>query len=520
MASRLHCERWISLFSGAPNVASHLTIITGTNGGVSSRALNGQKSASVPDEAHGAFAALLNEKPTETTPAARKSGDKVESEFEKLARLAAGGDNAENKDAIAAAIDVQPEQAIPVDPAPVLDLVEALSELKAGLDRGELLEPDMVERIDAALANLADALGIDLANLPVPDDFAALLDGAESKENGLTDMLGQILAQVTDTSTTDPASQVAAQDQLKAIGDKLAALMAALEQGTATEDKLAAIGMKPGAAPAEEIEAALNRLAALLKPEAEVPEEPVLAAPALKTNETVLTGKNADTNAQPLAAADAVKLDGKSSDNGDRPPARDNEAPRRDTRAAAPAPAPADTANTTPTAAAATPDNGVLRIDPAAAPRVIQAGYQTSQQQLNLPQIAFELARQVQDGNTRFQIRLDPPELGKIDVRLDIDKSGQVHARLTVEKSETLDLMQRDQRALERALQQAGLDSGKTNLEFSLKQNPFAGQERNERDTNPLFGGDDAATAELDEVPPTVNLYRGSLQASGVNIIA
>ncbi len=521
LASRLHCGRWISLFSGAPTVASHLTIITGTNGGVSSRSLNGQKSASAPDEAHGAFAALLSEKPTETPPAARKSSDKVESEFAKLARLArqaAGGDNTEHNDAIAAAMDVQPDQTVPVDPAPLVDLVDVLSELQAGLHRGELLDPDLVERIDNALANLAEALGIDLANLPVPENFAALLDGTEAVNNSLTDMLGQMLAQMTDASATDPASQVAARDQLKAIGDKLAALLAALEQGAATEDKLAAIGMKPGAAPVDEVEAALNRLAALLKPEAEVPEEPVLAAPALKTNETVLTGKNADTNAQPVAAADAVKLDGKSSDNGDRPPARDNEAPRRDMRAAAPAPAPADTASTT--QAAATPDNGVLRIDPAAAPRVIQAGYQTSQQQLNLPQIAFELARQVQDGNTRFQIRLDPPELGKIDVRLDIDKSGQVHARLTVEKSETLDLMQRDQRALERALQQAGLDSGKTNLEFSLKQNPFAGQDRNERDANSLFGGDDTAAAELDDVPPTVNLYRGSLQASGVNIIA
>nr|WP_230989549.1 flagellar hook-length control protein FliK [Devosia faecipullorum] len=131
------------------------------------------------------------------------------------------------------------------------------------------------------------------------------------------------------------------------------------------------------------------------------------------------------------------------------------------------------------------------------------------------------MARQVQDGNTRFQIRLDPPELGRIDVRLDIDKAGQVHARLTVEKSETLDLMQRDQRALERALQQAGLDSGKTNLEFSLKQNPFAGQgDRHDRGGEASLLGNDPAGGDAEEAPPTVNLYRGSLQASGVNIIA
>ncbi|WP_315974555.1 flagellar hook-length control protein FliK [Devosia neptuniae] len=157
------------------------------------------------------------------------------------------------------------------------------------------------------------------------------------------------------------------------------------------------------------------------------------------------------------------------------------------------------------------------------APRVVHAGYQTSQQQLNLPQLAFEVARQATDGNTRFQIRLDPAELGRIDVRLDIDATGRVKAHLTVEKAETLDLMQRDQRGLERALQQAGLDGAKTNLEFSLKQNPFngGGQQGEERNGRPsLFGAADAG-GEADEAPaPTINLYRGSLTASGVNILA
>src|SRR5690606_21074444 len=101
----------------------------------------------------------------------------------------------------------------------------------------------------------------------------------------------------------------------------------------------------------------------------------------------------------------------------------------------------------------------------------LPAAYQTAQ--VNLPHLAFEIARQVQQGTTQFQVRLDPPELGRIDVRLDIDNGGNVNARLTVERSETLDLLQRDQRALERALAQAGLDGSKTNLEFSLKQNPF-----------------------------------------------
>ncbi|WDR04187.1 flagellar hook-length control protein FliK [Devosia algicola] len=143
--------------------------------------------------------------------------------------------------------------------------------------------------------------------------------------------------------------------------------------------------------------------------------------------------------------------------------------------------------------------------------------YQTNQQQINLPQIAFEMVRQVQHGNSRFQIRLDPAELGRVDVRLDIDKGGAVNARLIVDKAETLDLMQRDQRALQQALQQAGLDSSKTTLEFSLRQNN-SGQQQNQQsgDATPVF-----STEAPDELQaPSVKLFRGSLSASGINIFA
>ncbi|HWV21892.1 MAG TPA: flagellar hook-length control protein FliK, partial [Devosia sp.] len=171
--------------------------------------------------------------------------------------------------------------------------------------------------------------------------------------------------------------------------------------------------------------------------------------------------------------------------------------------------------------AAAAQADAPQQIDAATSPRVVQTGYQTSQQQLNLPQIAFELSRQVTDGNTRFQIRLDPAELGRIDVKLDIDSTGKVHARLTVEKAETLDLMQRDQRALEKALQQAGLDQSKTNLEFSLKQNPFAGDHNQRQGEERSGSGSGQDSQEETEVSaPAITLYRGALQASGLNILA
>lgn len=83
--------------------------------------------------------------------------------------------------------------------------------------------------------------------------------------------------------------------------------------------------------------------------------------------------------------------------------------------------------------------------------------------------LAVEIAANAQIGRSRFEIRLDPPELGRIDVRLDVDQKGQVTSHLIVEKSATLDLLRRDAQQLERALQDAGLKTSDNGLQFSLR---------------------------------------------------
>ncbi|MBU1173842.1 MAG: flagellar hook-length control protein FliK [Alphaproteobacteria bacterium] len=161
-----------------------------------------------------------------------------------------------------------------------------------------------------------------------------------------------------------------------------------------------------------------------------------------------------------------------------------------------------------------------------ASARILPTAYAQSAQRVDMPQIAFEIARHAMNGANRFQIRLDPPEMGRIDVQLDVDKSGAINARLTVDRPETLDLLQRDARALERALAQSGLDNQKTNLEFSLRQNPFArqdsGQGQNgQSDTATLFGEGEDNPADADNaVPPQVTLYRGVARPGGVNLVA
>lgn len=70
-------------------------------------------------------------------------------------------------------------------------------------------------------------------------------------------------------------------------------------------------------------------------------------------------------------------------------------------------------------------------------------------------------------GNEALTITLDPGELGRVEVSIGQGKdAGQV--RIIAERPETLALLQRDQRELDRALNQAGLGDMARSLSFSL----------------------------------------------------
>jgi flagellar hook-length control protein FliK len=91
--------------------------------------------------------------------------------------------------------------------------------------------------------------------------------------------------------------------------------------------------------------------------------------------------------------------------------------------------------------------------------------------------VAMEIAGKAFEGKNRFEIRLDPPELGRIEVRLDVDKDGNVTSRMTVDRADTLDLLRRDATGLERALQDAGLKTADNSLQFSLRDQSMGQQQ-------------------------------------------
>jgi flagellar hook-length control protein FliK len=83
--------------------------------------------------------------------------------------------------------------------------------------------------------------------------------------------------------------------------------------------------------------------------------------------------------------------------------------------------------------------------------------------------LAVEIAARSQSGARQFDIRLDPPELGRVDVRLSIDASGKTEAHMTADQPETLNLLQKDSGTLTQALRDAGLDVSQNGLNFSLR---------------------------------------------------
>jgi flagellar hook-length control protein FliK len=310
------------------------------------------------------------------------------------------------------------------------------------------------------------------------------------------------------------------------LAGKLATLAESLKSG-AGETARAALGLDNTAAEPE-----LERILAALgaaRPISRATEAKPFTAPTLALPESVTApAPKADSaGAGPAPAppsAPAPKLEAAAPEIAKpvaSPVAVRLEKPEPAETRPAPAQATPPTAGATDAAAAAnTPPPPAAPL--VAAARTIHAAYQAPLQQVNVPQVAFEVVRQFEAGNSRFQIRLDPPELGRIDVKLDVDKSGTVNARLTVERPETLDLMQRDQRALQQALQQAGLDGTKTNLEFSLRQNPFAqqGGAGDGRGDQSAFGGrgDGFAGGEDAAAETAATTYRGSASASGLNL--
>jgi len=134
-------------------------------------------------------------------------------------------------------------------------------------------------------------------------------------------------------------------------------------------------------------------------------------------------------------------------------------------------------------------------------------------------QVSIRIREAFNAGDTEVRIQLQPKELGRIDVRMEITESGRMSALVVAERADTLDLLMRDARGLERALQQAGFDTDSNSLSFDL-------QGQDEQPGGPDHSGENTAAETTPNDAPVADeinidlaaLMNGDVSTNGVDI--
>lgn len=134
----------------------------------------------------------------------------------------------------------------------------------------------------------------------------------------------------------------------------------------------------------------------------------------------------------------------------------------------------------------------------AAANAATQPAPQAPSAPVPLAGVAVAIAARASAGKNDFSIRLDPPELGRVDVRLSVDKDGHITSHLVADRRDTLALLQRDASGLQRALQDAGFKTGDNGLQFSLRDSFVGQQQQQQQQSN---GGNAGHIVLNDETP-------------------
>lgn len=97
-------------------------------------------------------------------------------------------------------------------------------------------------------------------------------------------------------------------------------------------------------------------------------------------------------------------------------------------------------------------------------------------------QIAIGISRAMQEGADRLTVQLKPAAMGRISIELEVGHDNRVIAVIAAERADTFELLQRDSKALERALNDAGLKTDAGSLSFDLRGE---GRERDSDDSAP-----------------------------------
>lgn len=178
----------------------------------------------------------------------------------------------------------------------------------------------------------------------------------------------------------------------------------------------------------------------------------------------------------------------------------------------------ADTSSAAQAGPAPAPASGEAKTAEATRAAQAQQPAQPATPPVPLGGVPIEIGLKALAGLKQFEIRLDPAELGRIDVTLEIGDGGEVKAQMVVDRVETLHLLQRDARTLERAFEQAGLRPSEGGVDLSLRDPSGGGRQGNQergdqRDGQPSLRPDGTPRrdgVEAQATGPVRGLWRGS----------
>lgn len=118
--------------------------------------------------------------------------------------------------------------------------------------------------------------------------------------------------------------------------------------------------------------------------------------------------------------------------------------------------------------------------------------------------VAATIKSAVASGESKaITIQLNPSELGRVEVKMEFGSDKTLKAVITAEKPETFMMMQRDAHVLERALQEAGLDT-QGGLSFELAEHGFEFDQHNKRGGGHDNGGTGAGNNGEDALDDTL----------------
>lgn len=119
-------------------------------------------------------------------------------------------------------------------------------------------------------------------------------------------------------------------------------------------------------------------------------------------------------------------------------------------------------------------------------------------------QVAVQVQQAAEDGNDRVSIQLTPHDLGKIEVQLEFGAGGKLRAKVMAENPQTLEMLQKDAKGLEKALQDAGLNTDANSLSFSLQQDNGDQAQQRQRDQEGSNYGTALASDDVEEEDPAI----------------